>query len=103
MLTGKNDAITTLAAEIAAGASSCTVTDASKLPATFPYRLRIWDWATYRQPADDAGEIVEVTNAVGNVLTITRAQEAPLTYCTPLERPAPIPSHGPMWTRCKAP
>ncbi|HOQ98210.1 MAG TPA: hypothetical protein PLJ35_05260 [Anaerolineae bacterium] len=75
MLTGKNDAITTLAAELAAGAGSCTVTDASKLPATFPYRLRIWDWATYRQPADDAGEIVEVTNAVGNVLTITRAQE----------------------------
>jgi hypothetical protein len=78
MLTGKNDGITDLALELAAGATSCTVDSADAIvPAEgFPFRMRIWNWASYRQPADDpASEIVEVTNAAGNVLTITRAQE----------------------------
>lgn len=69
----KNWARTTLAAELASGATSITVADGSVL--AYPTRLTIWS-ASYSSPFSDSNhEIVEVTNISGNTLTITRAQE----------------------------
>jgi hypothetical protein len=74
--TWKNDAVTTLASELLAGAVSCVVTDGTKLPSTFPFTMTIWDADTYRYPGDDPGaEIVLVTNRVTTTCTITRGQE----------------------------
>lgn len=85
----KNNAQTTLAANLTIGASSMTVTSEATLPTTFPYRLTIWDNSAYGEDdpsADPNMEIVEVTRKedyyggqdydYGNLLTITRAQES---------------------------
>jgi hypothetical protein len=72
----ENGGVTALATGIAAGVTTVPVTDASVLPGSFPYLLQLWDAGTYANPNDDAGmEIVQVTAAAGNTLTITRAQD----------------------------
>lgn len=71
-----NSAGTDLAAGLAQGATTATVTDANKLPSTFPYLLQLWDAGTYANPNADTGrEIVEVTAATGNALTVVRAKD----------------------------
>lgn len=61
----KNRAISTLAGDIADDAVALTVAagEGGKFPATFPFHITIED------------EILKCTNRVGDVLTITRAQE----------------------------
>lgn len=57
-------------------ATEVNVTNASVFPSTYPYRLTIWESITYADPSDDPNmEIVEVTGAVGNTLTIDRGKE----------------------------
>jgi hypothetical protein len=76
----RNRSRTTLDGVLAAAATSCPVVSASALHGaspTFPYMATIWNYAAYRDPVDDSGaEDVEVANAVGNTLTIVRAQES---------------------------
>ena len=53
-----------------------SVNDASKFPTLFNYLLTIWEDASYTTPSADPNmEIVLVTGATGNVLTVTRAQQ----------------------------
>jgi len=55
---------------------SLIVADVSSLPVSTNFLMTIWDSDTYPDPTDDSGrEIVLVTDIVGNVLTIVRAQE----------------------------
>jgi hypothetical protein len=72
----KNFAKTTLSASMTAGATTATVADASKLPATTPYLITVWDRGSYPDPADDPNvEIMLVTGVASNNLTVTRGQE----------------------------
>lgn len=73
----KNNSRTILSNGITAASTSMTVADASKLPSTTDFVVTIWDKSLFADPSDDPNtEIVKVTNIVGNVLTITRAQES---------------------------
>ena len=61
---------------VLAGATTITVNAASKFPPLFNYMLTIWEDASYATPAADPNmEIVLVTGATANVLTVTRAQQ----------------------------
>lgn len=73
----RNNAHDILAADVLAGDATIEVTTAAtQFPATYPYRVTIWDAATHADPGDDPGmEIVQVTGRAGNVLSVTRAQE----------------------------
>lgn len=59
-----NNAMTTLATDLTSGATTMDLTSVADMPASFPFRLTIWDADLYgyRNPADDPNmEIVEVT------------------------------------------
>lgn len=59
-----NNAVTTLAASLTDAALEMDLTDISRMPVEFPFRLTIWDAQVYgwRNPAADPDmEIVEVT------------------------------------------
>lgn len=46
-------------------------------PATFPYRLTIWDETSHKDPTDDSDvEIVDVTGRTTDALTIVRGKES---------------------------
>jgi len=67
----RNNAGTTLAADVVAGDLTVTVAAAGALPLVIPFLLTV-----YRTlPTDGTMEIMRVTNIAGNVLTVTRAQE----------------------------
>jgi hypothetical protein len=70
----KNNARSTLTANIDAVTTSIPVADATRFPSEFPYILSIWDKARYPNPADDPKvEIVVVNSASGNTLSVTRS------------------------------
>jgi hypothetical protein len=70
----KDNAATTLASPLATGATSCVVTNAATLPSSFPYLLWLWDRAQGSRPSNDPNrELVKVTGATGNTLSIVRA------------------------------
>ena len=65
-------------APLAAGALTLNVTPGTgaRFPATFPYRITIWDEVTYPDPTDDPNmEITHCTNRVVDACTITRGAE----------------------------
>lgn len=64
-----NAAVTTLSSLTTASATSLTVADASTFPATFP-------WAAVINAGNPTAEVVLVTAASGNVLTVTRAYDS---------------------------
>lgn len=56
--------------------TTMTVADASVFGANYPVYLQIYDAGSYPNPNDDPGlEIVRVTEADGNVLTVVRGQD----------------------------
>jgi hypothetical protein len=62
-----------------ASATSITLVagEGAKLPSTAPFNLVWWNNTTYADPSDDPSrEVVRCTARAGDVLTITRAQEA---------------------------
>lgn len=64
---------------LAAGAVTLNISpgEGTNFPSTFPFRLTIWDEATYTDPTDDPNmEIVECTGRTVDALTITRAKES---------------------------
>ena len=69
----KNNASSALNSAITAGALSLTVLagEGARFPSTFPFRITIED------------EILEVTNRVGDVLTVTRAAESTIAASHP--------------------
>lgn len=65
-------------APLAAGALTLNVTPGTgaRFPATFPYRITIWDEVTYPDPTDDPNmEITHCTNRVVDACTVTRGAE----------------------------
>jgi hypothetical protein len=61
---------------LAQAATTLTVDNGSKFPASGDFMLTIWDSVTYPDPMDDSGmEIVRATARIGNDITIVRAQE----------------------------
>ena len=67
-LQASNNALSILAATLAAGATAVNIDDITNMPGSFPFRLTIWDAATYgyTNAADDPNmEIVEVTGWSG--------------------------------------
>lgn len=72
----KNNAKSTLAAGIGVGATSITVADPLLFPNTAAFLVTIWDSVNFPDPTDDPNtEILKVTNVVGAVFTVERAQE----------------------------
>ena len=71
----KNNAFSTISV-LAQGATTLTVTDASKFPTLVPFILTLWDSSTYDEVNDDPNmEVVVVTEIVGADFTITRGEE----------------------------
>ena len=79
LFTHKNNAQSEVANDPLAQAGvtlNVTTDEGAKFPSTYPFRLTIWDKATYPDPANDTNmEIVECTARTTDALTITRAQE----------------------------
>jgi hypothetical protein len=74
----KNNAKSTInmGGGFAQAATTLTVTDGSKFPASGDFLVTIWDKTTYPDPGNDSGmEIVRVTARSTNDLTVVRAQE----------------------------
>lgn len=74
----KNCARTTInqAGGINASATSLTVADASSFPSSGDFICTIWNKASFPDPCDDNdSEIIKVTNVVGQIFTVERAQE----------------------------
>jgi hypothetical protein len=72
----KNGAYAVLSTGYSAGATSVTLTDAGRLPTTFPFNAWYYNHTTYPGAVDDPNyEIVTVNNIVGNVATIARGRE----------------------------
>ena len=73
-----NNFLTTVATGIDDNDLSLVVSSVTGAPAAYPYRLTIWNATVYGRSnpnLDPDMEIVEVSNAVGTTLTITRAKE----------------------------
>jgi len=63
-LQASNNALTTLATDLAAGATTINLSSIDKMPGSFPFRLTIWRSSMYGyrdSAADPSMEIVEVT------------------------------------------
>ncbi|MFA5879925.1 MAG: hypothetical protein WC860_07095, partial [Candidatus Margulisiibacteriota bacterium] len=72
----KNNAKSTITAQLNIGATSITVFDETVFPTSGDFILTIWDSSLYPDPGDDPDmEIVKVTNVSTNTFTIVRAQE----------------------------
>lgn len=65
-LQAANNVLTTLAADLVAGATTIDITSTALMPTSYPFRLTIWNSELYgfRNPWDDPDmEIIEVTGA----------------------------------------
>lgn len=72
----KNFAKSTLSAQMADTDTTAFVADITKMPASVPFMMTVWDHSYYTDPADDPNrEIMKVTAINGNALTVVRAQE----------------------------
>jgi hypothetical protein len=77
MLVKRNNAKSSIATLLSAGATTLIVSDGNQFPALFPFLITVWDKAIYPDPSNDAGmEILKCTARVGNSLTVVRGQES---------------------------
>lgn len=72
----KNNAYSSLSANINISALSLTVASASLFPTTGDFLATIWDNVNYSDPSSDPNmEVIKVTGVSGNTFTILRAQD----------------------------